>query len=143
MKRPVVEYQCDRCRRKWFQDKDEETAMLDAEFTSSELGVDGKRVTTTISFGVVCEKCEKAIKNYIKAIRCVKDATTRKPRKKGGSTGPEQAAKEEEGSSPPSPTTTPRLGDAAGTRPAPTGLSPSKSSEGAAARPRANLPGQS
>ena len=62
-KKQVIECQCERCPAKWYEDpKDpKENAQARVEF---KLGDDN----VSKVFGVLCERCSNAVRNYIASI---------------------------------------------------------------------------
>jgi hypothetical protein len=68
-KQAVIEYQCERCPRKWYAPppgSDIKDSSLQLLFQHS----DGE---VSLSFGILCEKCEGACLTYVNNIRKVRN----------------------------------------------------------------------
>ena len=86
-RKELIEYECDRCGRKWYPEVDEGTAGLLLKLTHPE-GVDQE-----LCYEVLCTSCEKAVAGYIESIGKLQHQSPkrgeRKARKKGGPATPE------------------------------------------------------
>jgi len=80
--RVAVEYQCDRCTTKWYEDFDLERKLPVKIPVSLALQLGERKV----SFGVLCESCAKTCENYVNGI--AKDLKKKPGAKKGSAAAP-------------------------------------------------------
>ncbi len=67
-KRLAVEFQCDRCKKFWYEDYDPKKEELpDTASVKLELSVPGKPVLK-VDFEVCCESCANTVANYAAGI---------------------------------------------------------------------------
>lgn len=76
-KKSVVQYDCERCKRPWYEDKEVPVAKLIVELQSSS-GASARG-----SFDVLCKGCEKTVTNAVASLlRDMKKASSTKSRAK-------------------------------------------------------------
>jgi len=93
--RPVVEYSCGRCARKWYSDPPKEEQKGPVAPTVAVSYSEPGEEPIDISFDVLCEGCKNTVKNLVQSIS--KEIKGKSPaRRKGG------AKKKEEPRTPPS-----------------------------------------
>lgn len=94
-RKTVLQYDCDRCGRTWYEDAPKEAeSMKCAGINVALFGSDG--VLTEAKFEMLCESCEKTVKNLVAQI--CKDLKHNSPKRGAKKKGQQDA-------DPPSPST--------------------------------------
>lgn len=125
-KRLMVECECDRCNRKWYEDPEDPTKPKKTEKKNSSLVLafeDGTGTPVEKTYETLCPKCTNAVAGYVRSILKEKsddgeqeEATEDGAKGEGGTAAPSPPAKPPSAATPPRSSSSPRAADPKGTR---------------------------